>query len=145
MKMKEARDERAFYSGKLSDIIRQLGLTGLAVIWFFSRNQLPNESGIPKWLIPAGLFILLSLAFDLLHYAAGARFWRDFIKRKDLEIRERQEIHGSIGGSLDTDSVDFSPPEDRDTWPNRFFRLKLATILLAYGFLIPYVGFEAFH
>lgn len=44
MKLKDAREHYYFYSGKTSDLVRQLGLAGIAVIWLFKSDV----QGIPK-------------------------------------------------------------------------------------------------
>jgi len=44
MKLKDAREIYYFYSGKTSDLVRQLGLAGIAVIWLFKYDA----QGIPK-------------------------------------------------------------------------------------------------
>jgi hypothetical protein len=138
MKIKEARVELAFYSGKLSDIVRQLGLTGLAVIWVL-RIQSPIGNSIPNWLIPAGLLILFGLAIDLLQYAAGARYWGRFSRRKQSELEERQRDLTRKGEPFDLESQEFPPPPDRDIWTRRFFWAKFGVMLFAYAFLIFYL------
>ena len=49
MKLKDAREFYYFNSGKTSDLVRQLGLAGIAVVWIFKYDVL----GVPK--IPAPL------------------------------------------------------------------------------------------
>ena len=56
MKLKDAREIYYFYSGKTSDLVRQLGLAGIAVIWLFKYDvqgiaelhgeQLPFDTSI---------------------------------------------------------------------------------------------------
>ena len=56
MKLKDARDLYYFYSGKTSDLVRQLGLAAIAVIWIFKFEvggtpKIPNDLGLPLALI----------------------------------------------------------------------------------------------
>jgi hypothetical protein len=60
MKLKDARELYYFYSGKTSDVIRQIGLAGIAIIWIFNKdfNGIPKvcpELVRPLWLIAVGL------------------------------------------------------------------------------------------
>jgi hypothetical protein len=68
MKLSEIRDCYYESSCKVSDIVRQLGLAGIAIIWIF---KVGTESGGIKYskelLLPLGVLIG-SLALDLLQY-----------------------------------------------------------------------------
>ena len=82
MKLKDARDLYYFFSGKTSDIVRQLALAGVAIVWLFKVDV----AGIPK--VPAALILPLSLivgglALDLLHYAVATCLWGVYQRRKE--------------------------------------------------------------
>ena len=74
MKLKDARDNYYFYSGKTSDIIRQMALAGIAVTWIFKRdvNGMP---AIPVDLLRPTFLIVLTLAFDFAQYISGTIAW----------------------------------------------------------------------
>lgn len=63
MKLKDALENYYFHSGKTSDLVRQLALAGIAVIWLFKYEV----TGVPKvpaqLLLPLGL-IVCGLALD---------------------------------------------------------------------------------
>jgi hypothetical protein len=138
MKIKEAREEHAFYSGKLSDILRQLGLAGLAIIWVF-RIESPRGNSIPRGLIPAGWFLLLGLTADLLHYAAGTIFWDRFSANTAKELEEIRREVTPHGKQFDPEEEDFAPPPHRNRWTRRFFWIKFTLMMLAYVWLISYL------
>ena len=84
MKLKDALDNYYFHSSKASDIVRQLGLAGIAIIWIFKHDV----QGIPKipheLLLPLEL-IVLGLTFDLLQYFVAAIIWSNFHRCKERE------------------------------------------------------------
>ncbi len=117
-------------------MVRQLGLAGLAVIWVF-RIQSPSGDSIPRWLTLAGGLILLGLAADLLHYAAGATFWAKFLRAKNKELKKKKiDLNGK---GFDPDQEDFDPPSLRVNYLKALFWAKVCLMSLAYGCLIYYL------
>lgn len=125
MKLKDARDIYYFYSGKTSDLVRQLGLAGIAVVWIFKRDvqgvpKLPNEL-----LLPLGL-IIVGLALDLLQYAIATSVWGVFQRSKE-----------KMGVAED---ADFKVPRQFN-WPSiSCFVLKVIAIVAAYFFLLRHLA-----
>lgn len=125
MKLKDAREHYYFHSGKTSDIVRQLALAGIAVVWLFKYNVL----GVPK--VPAQLWvplvlIVIGLALDLLQYAVATAIWGVFQRRK-----ERAGV---------AEDVEFKAPGQLN-WPAiTFFWLKVVSIATAYYLLLQYLA-----
>jgi hypothetical protein len=125
VKLKDARELYYFYSGKTSDLVRQLGLAGIAVVWIFKRDV----AGVPK--VPDALFlplalIVLGLALDLLQYAVATSIWGIFQRSKE--------------NSGVTEDADFKAPKEFN-WPAiTFFVLKVASIAVAYFYLLRYLA-----
>lgn len=125
MKLKDARDFYYFNSGKTSDLLRQLGLAGIAVVWLFKYDVL----GVPK--IPPPLFaplvlIVLGLALDLLQYAVATGIWGIFQRTKE---------RAGVG-----EDAEFKAPQHLN-WPAlAFFWLKVASIGGAYYFLLAHLA-----
>jgi hypothetical protein len=127
MKLSKLRDDRDYFTGKLSEIIRQLDFAGLAVIWIF-RTGGKDSGGISysDWLIWPMLFLVVSLALDLLHYVYSSAVW-DWVYRgfdragkgDNEDVRFSKKF--SLGGRL-------------------LFWLKVVATLVAYGLLIAYVA-----
>lgn len=125
MKLKDARELYYFYSGKTSDLVRQLGLAGIAVIWIF-KYDVEGVPKIPEALLPPLILIVLGLALDLLQYAVATSIWGIFQRRKEL--------------SGVSDDTDFLAPKQFN-WPTiSFFVLKAASIIAAYVYLLRYLA-----
>ena len=112
MKLKDAREFYYFYSGKTSDLVRQLGLAGIAVIWIFKYDV----QGIPK--IPQALsipliLIIIGLALDLLQYTIATFIWGIFQRHKEVS-------------GVD-ENVDFLAPKQFN-WPAIFFFVLKETL-----------------
>lgn len=74
MKIADAKAAYETLSGKASDIVRQLSLAGIALIWLFRAG--PISSPILQGpLLRGALFIFLALSSDLLQYLVGTATW----------------------------------------------------------------------
>jgi hypothetical protein len=65
------------YTGKASDVTRQLSFAGIAVVWLLRTGgggSLPIPSAL---LLPLALFVW-SLSFDLLQYVVASVVWGSF-------------------------------------------------------------------
>ena len=125
MKLRDALQNYYDYSGKASDIIRQLGLGAIAIIWIF-RTGNPNSLAIPAQLFLPLKLVVVGLAFDLLQYAIGAFLWSVFHRRKEKSgISEEQA---------------FDAPREIN-WPAIFFFYsKVALIIAAYWYIFSYLS-----
>lgn len=92
MKLGDIRDDYYTYSGKLSDISRNMCFAGIAVIWALRLGE-AGSSGIPysdKLLTPL-VYFALSLAMDFIQYAwstaatgiVNSVYWK---KHKDNDV-----------------------------------------------------------
>jgi hypothetical protein len=114
-----------YYSGKQSDIIRQVGLAGIAVIWIFKEGEdkAPSIALSMRW--AAGL-ILASLAFDLLQYVAGSLIWGVYLRKLDQKA------------TAETKQL---APSSKINWPTLFFFwTKLPLMVAAYVIIILYLA-----
>uniref|UniRef100_UPI0005094A63 hypothetical protein n=1 Tax=Candidatus Paracaedibacter symbiosus TaxID=244582 RepID=UPI0005094A63 len=82
MILKDARENYYFHSGKVSDIVRQLGLGAIAIVWIF-RTGGPSSTVVPEALIFPLKLVVAGLALDLLQYAIGAALWGFFQWRRE--------------------------------------------------------------
>ena len=92
MKLSEYKKTYEDFSGKASNVVRQLSFAGIAVIWIF-KVQSNGLLKIPdKLLVPLGLFCI-SLAIDLLQYILGYIVWYAYYKYQENKVvSETQEI-----------------------------------------------------
>ncbi|WLA08668.1 hypothetical protein [Xanthomonas translucens] len=124
MKIKDALENYYVYSGKASDIVRQLALGGIAIIWVFQvaegkSHTLPSELFFPLKLIVA------ALAADLLQYAIGGLIWSAYHRYKE--------------GHLTTDEF-FKAPTVIN-WPSLgFYYAKVVLVITAYWYLWQFLS-----
>lgn len=125
MNLEECRENYYFYSGKTSDIVRQLALGGLGIIWIFKTDAPDGQLAMPGALLPTAILIVAGLILDLFQYAYAAGAWG--IYHRHLEKQ----------GTAPESSIE-APQEIN--WPTiTFYCLKVLSILLAYVNLIGYL------
>jgi hypothetical protein len=61
----------SLYTGKVSDLVRQLSLAGIAIIWLFKGDGSKTPLVNPQMQTAAGL-LLVALILDFLQYVLGA-------------------------------------------------------------------------
>lgn len=121
MTLDEAREAYRDLSGRASDIARQLGLAGIALIWLFKFDTGGRQS-IPRDLVAPGILLVLSLGFDLAQYVFGALLWGAYGR-----IMERRS------------KTEFDVPPWLN-WPSIFFFwTKLIPLVAAYVLLLRYL------
>ena len=124
MKLADCLERYEYFSGKASDILRQLGFAGIALIWVF-RDE--SQYNIPAELVPAGILIVIGLALDLLHYVTGTAIWGIYHRWK--------ERHGGKG-------TEFLAPRSIN-WPTlTLFWGKVFAMIGAYFFIILFLFSE---
>ena len=120
MKLADCRNSYYYNSGKASDICRNLGLAGLALIWAF-RVTSHGETIIPNTLRWAGVSLIVGLSFDFLQYVIGTIVWGVYHRFKEKCTNEEQE---------------FLAPAWINYPANTCFILKQVSIGIAYIFLL---------
>lgn len=112
------------FSGKASDISRQLCFAGIALIWLF-KTEKGDLLGVPGvLLIPASLFAL-SLAFDSFQYIYCSASWALYARHLEAQnISEEEEIDFPLWIN----------------WPTlTCFWLKLVFVLIGYTVIFQYI------
>jgi hypothetical protein len=112
------------FSGKLSDITRQLSFAGIAVIWLFKKDV----SGVPtppKDLVLPLILLVLTLSADYLQYLLGSLIWRYVYRSKEKAgIAEDVETEHSIWAEAPIYAA---------------FLLKIVLLILAYISILHYL------
>jgi len=126
MKLEDARAAYQELSAKASDIVRQISLAGVGLIWIFKSGTGASLSLEPR-LLKAAFFIFLALLFDFLQYVLGTTIWFAYFRHKENE--------GTKEGA------EFLAPRQLN-WPTwAVFYLKSAMMLVAYGcYIIPFLA-----
>jgi hypothetical protein len=74
MRRQDVRDAYYEFSGKLSDIARQLSFAAIALIWLF-RVDVKGKATLPTQLRAAAVLVITALAFDFLQYCYQTVAW----------------------------------------------------------------------
>jgi hypothetical protein len=124
MLLKGYRETFYTYSGKASDVCRQLAFAAIAIIWIF-KTDAGGKLNVPSGLLFPGTLIVLSLALDLTQYCLGTLIWYFFYRHHEkLRTPENQEIQHS---------------EWLDRPLQLVFWLKVLSVLVAYSFILIYL------
>jgi hypothetical protein len=128
VKLSDARQASEDFSGKASEIVRQLGLAGLAVVWIFKEGTSTNPVLDPK-LIHAAILIVISLILDFSQYLVSHAIWSAYFRRQENK-----------GKDLDDNVY----PSSFINWPNLIlFYAKSVVLLIAYAFyILPYLSWK---
>jgi hypothetical protein len=114
----EARQAYYDHSGKASDVARQLGFAGIAIIWIF-KTDVHGAPSLGIEFIPATGWCIATLGADLLQYVCATAAWGGYARWKERDP------------AIDADS-DFDAPRWLN-WPgNAFFFAKLVCVAIAY-------------
>jgi hypothetical protein len=124
LKFKEFRADYYLFSGKASDIARQLALAGIAVVWIFKVQQGMNLTLPAALLLPALLFVA-TLGLDLLHYVLAALIWGAFTQwHRSRNVQDDDEVTAS--GVLNYPAL-------------VLFWGKLVAVCIGYAYLFDYM------
>lgn len=125
MKLSQYKKDYHEFSGKASDVTRQLAFAGVAVIWIFKIGG-AYKPQIPTPLLMPLALLVSTLAFDLLQYVVSAIIWGIFYRYNESKLK-----------NLSEDPMLFA--SRYLNWPGiLFFFLKIATVIIAYGLLIRF-------
>ena len=113
------REHYYFYSGKISDVARQICFAGIAVVWLVSGNADASSHtsiSLSRLLLIALVLLLVSLGLDGLQYAYGALIWGALARwRERHDADSEKPVHRAVN------------------WPTLvFFWTKLVSLAVAY-------------
>jgi hypothetical protein len=143
LKLEDTREIYYETTGKVSDLVRQLGFAGIAIIWVF-KTQSDGRQIIPKGFLPAGILIVLALAADLFQYAASVQIWDKFNREKEVELTTKAAALLAKGEAYDLEEEDFDAPGSINDLTKRLFWTKFVLMFSAYVYLILYLTYRVF-
>jgi hypothetical protein len=79
MTLKDVRESYYTFSGKASDVLRQLGVAGMGVVWVF-KVQANGVAAIPRPLLFPALLLVTGLFLDLLQYVLASAVWGSYAR-----------------------------------------------------------------
>ncbi len=125
MKLSKYRETYYDYSGKVSDVARQLSFAGIVVIWIFKTGDNTDLKVPSNLILPLALFSF-ALACDLLQYIMATVIWGSFHRYHEKKLTNLSE------------DPDLTAPY-YFTWPiTSFFILKLMSVIAGYLILLKF-------
>ena len=125
MKLKDTLGYYEYFSGKASELARQLGLAGIAILWVFAITHPEGNKTFPPEFSRTLFLLVLGLAFDFLQYVSGALIWGAYNRYKE---------HQDTGSD-----EEFLAPQQLN-WPTLFFFwFKICTMIVAYLYLFTII------
>ncbi|MDB5992604.1 MAG: hypothetical protein JWQ10_4007 [Herbaspirillum sp.] len=91
MKLKDSRDLYYFYSGKVSDISRQLGFAAIAVVWLFKISVTGTAGKINPSLQWPLVLVIFSLLMDVVQYLYASAAWGIFNRYQEEKKRKEED------------------------------------------------------
>ncbi len=123
--LSEYKKDYYLFTGKLSDINRQIAFAGIAIIWVFKKGGDSNFQIDEELLLP-GICIVLGLAFDMLQYIYQSITWAWFYTKNNRKY--------------DSEDTKIDSPEYLN-WPSwTLFVIKVVLVLLAYIFIFKFLA-----
>lgn len=125
MKLKDYRNDYYVFSGKASDVARQLAFAGIALIWIFKTDS-TGAMALPQATLGSAIAFVFALSLDLLQYLFAALIWSLFSRYHETK------------GIKDED--DLQAPSYFN-WPTLgCFWLKSVSVVIGYGGLLMYTS-----
>lgn len=132
MKLEKYKEDAQFFTGKLSDINRQLSFAGIAIIWIF-KNETDGNINIPNELIIPIILFVISLMLDFVQYVYGATAWTIFFR-----YHEKQKVKHTDKKEYKNDNIKASKVLSNISYFG-FFYPKIIANLVGYVFMIIYL------
>jgi hypothetical protein len=86
MKLEEYKKDSYEFTKSASDLVRQFAFAGIGIIWIFKYEK-PIDHLIPVELFKPLLFLIITLALDLLQYLLPSIIWTIFYKYHEKKGR----------------------------------------------------------
>ncbi len=99
MRLSEYRSVADYYTGKTSDVTRQLILGGIAIVWLFkATDATTNTTSLPA----IGIWPLITLSaaamLDICQYFLGGLLWTNFYLNKEEELATEEDPDPEVRG-----------------------------------------------
>jgi len=125
VKLENLRENYDYFSQKTSEIVRQLGFAGIALVWVF-KTDVGGRQVVPPELLPAARLIVIGLGLDLLHYVAGTLIWGIYNGIKEHAATKEE--------------TNFLAPRPINWATLLFFWAKVIVIVIAYVYILGFIA-----
>lgn len=126
-KIEDYREEFYVFTGKASDVNRQLALAGIAVIWIF-KNPENSKILLSDILIEPLKYLIISLGIDLIQYVLGSIIWGIYFEIKEYQVNHKNLVNDNI-----------KAPTILSLSITTLFFLKVAAMIYAYLLLLTFI------
>jgi hypothetical protein len=125
MKLSGYLDAYYLFTGKLSDINRQMAFAGIALIWIFKETD-GTEVYICHELILPSIILALALGLDLFQYIYQSIAWGIFHRYHEKKANNKD--------------IDLLAPSSMNYPSTILFILKVLSVIVAYYFIIRFLA-----
>lgn len=133
MKLSEYKKISDTYTSKASDIIRQLILGGIAIIWIFKFSDSGRQT-LDRFLLVPLITLCFGLIADLLQYVIGGKIWNNFFIKEERKAKSNQRIDPTL-----LNDPDIKAPRILNKPIYLFYWLKIGFMLISYILIIIYL------
>lgn len=133
MKLSEFRKASEVYTGKASDIIRQLIIAGIAIIWLFKSTD-KGQDVIDSFLMLPLISLCLAAVADLLQYLIGGMIWDRFFLNEERKVKIKQ-----LDDPTTASDPDIKAPKKFSDLLYRFYWTKVGLMLISYLLITIYL------
>lgn len=123
-KLSDYKEDYYLFTGKLSDINRQIAFAGLAIIWIFKKGE-NSDIQLDIELVKPAIFIVCALAFDIFQYIYQSIIWSLFYTYYNRKHKSEE--------------YKIESPEYLNYPSWFFFFLKVILVLIAYWKIFEYL------
>ncbi len=134
MKLSDLKKRGDEYTGKASDITRQLIFAGIAIIWLF-KSEDNGYTTLDSFLILPLITLSLSIIFDLLHYVTGGIIWKKLYLSEEHKVIKK--LKNEPNTNLDPENIKFTRKMNEPIY--FFYRGKIALLLMSYVLILFYL------
>lgn len=117
-----------YYTGKASEINRNLALAGIAIVWIFKTTS-GSDFSLPKELTIPLLWLVISLSLDFLQYVLGGLIWFVYYRYYEKQIDSKKIKRNK----------DLKAPVILPGILHIIYWAKLVSNILAYTFIFKFI------
>jgi hypothetical protein len=124
------------YAAKSNDLIRQLALAGIAVVWVFRETTKGGAVNLVAEIRWAAILFVMTLALDLAHYLYGT-----FRTSSRLDLIKKDANTALVDGNNWPHNPAGPPPELPEGGVKLLFCLKTIALIIGSGLLLHHLVF----
>jgi hypothetical protein len=125
------------YVTKSNDLVRQLALAGIAMVWVFRETAKDGSIALSTQIRWAAILFVVALAIDLVHYLYGT-----FSVNTQLDAVKTEEQKAITNGNAWPHNPSGPPPDLSEGGVRLLFCLKTCAAIVGAAVLLHYLAFK---